>query len=138
MAKFIELTKFIEVIEKNKIGEWIIDTESKGTSDDPIQMPWVKYTDVSIGFVDAVYKFSNDNDEFDLFNYKAILEKTGITFEESLVNVDVSALDAQCILALIMSVVRGDRFCEGHLASFLKNGCIVKWLKRLKELDEQE
>lgn len=138
MAKFIELTKFIEVIEKDKIGEWIIDTESKGTLDDPIQMPWVKYTDASTGFVDAVYKFNNENDECDLFNYKAILEKNGITFEESLVNVDVSDLDAQCILALIMTVVRGDRFCEGLLATFLKNGCIVKWLARLKELDEQE
>lgn len=138
MAEFTELTKFIEVIEKDKIGEWVIDTESKGTSDDPIQMPWVRYTDASLGFVNAVYKFSNDNDEFDLFNYKAILEKNGITFEESLVNVDVSALDAKCVLALIMSVVRGDRFCEGLLATFLKNGCIVKWLGRLKELDEQE
>lgn len=136
MSEFGELTKFIEVIGKDKIGEWVIDTESKGTSDDPIHMPWVKYTDASIGFVDAVYKFNNENDEYDLFNYKAILEKNGITFDNSLENVNVSTLDAQCVLALIMSVVRGDRFCEGLLATFLKNGCIVKWLERLKELDE--
>ena len=137
MSEFAELTKFIDVIKKDGIGEWVFDNKSKGTLDDPIQMPWVRYTDASFQFLDAVYKFNNENDEYDLVNYKAILEKNGITFEESLVNVDVSDANAQCILALIMSVVRGDRFCEGLLAKFLKNGCIVKWLERLNELDEQ-
>lgn len=138
MSKFEELTRFIDVIKKNEIGEWVFDKESKGTSDDPIQIPWVRYTDASFQFVDAVYKFNNENDEYDLFNYKAILEKNGITFEESLANVDVSSVDAQCVLALIMSVVRGERFCEALLANFLKNGCIIKWLERLREIDKNK
>ena len=136
MNRFGELTKFIEIIEKDKIGEWVIDNESKGTLEEPIQMPWFRYSDVSIDFVDAVYKFNKENDEYELRKYADILEKNGLNFEESLERVDVSAMDAQCVLALIMSIIRGDRFCEGLLASFLEHGCIVKWLKRLKEIDE--
>ena len=48
---------------------------------------------------------------------------------------DVSALDAQCIMALIMGAVRADRFCEGALMDFFKDGSIKKWLERLKKLD---
>jgi hypothetical protein len=47
---------------------------------------------------------------------------------------DVSKLDAQCIMALIMGAVRAERFCDGALLGFFKDGSIQKWLERLKEL----
>lgn len=50
-------------------------------------------------------------------------------------NIDVDTLNEQCILALIMGVIRADRFSEGTLLSFFKDGYILKWLQRLKEID---
>ena len=137
MNRFAELTKFIEVIEKDEIGEWIFDKKSKGTLDDPIQMPWFSYSPVTLEFIQALYDFNDKNDQYDLYNYGDILEKNGIEWaDESMANADVSSLGDECVLALLMGVIRADRFCEGALASFLKNGCIVKWLSRLKELDD--
>ena len=48
---------------------------------------------------------------------------------------DVSKLDAQCVMALIVGAVRAERFCDGALLGFFKDGSIQKWLTRLKEID---
>ena len=50
-------------------------------------------------------------------------------------NTDISKLNTQCVLALLMSVVRADRFCEGVLYEFFKNGCILRWLERLEGME---
>ena len=50
---------------------------------------------------------------------------------------DVDRPDAQCVLALIMVAIRDERFCDGALLGFFKDGCILKWLKRLKDIDWQ-
>lgn len=51
-------------------------------------------------------------------------------------NADVSDLNAQCVLAFIKGAVRAERFCDGALLDFLKSGCMLKWLERLKAIDE--
>lgn len=51
-------------------------------------------------------------------------------------NANVDTLDAKCILALIMGAIRAERFCDGALLSFFKDGYILRWLKRLKEIDD--
>ena len=48
---------------------------------------------------------------------------------------DVSHLDGKCIMALIVGAVRAERFCDGALLGFFKDGSIKKWLMRLKEID---
>ena len=48
---------------------------------------------------------------------------------------DVSDKDAQCVLALILGAVRAERFCDGALMGFFKDGSIEKWLTRLLEID---
>jgi len=50
-------------------------------------------------------------------------------------NADVSDLNAQCVLALIMGAVRAERFCDGALLDFFKSGCILKWLERLNSIE---
>lgn len=40
------------------------------------------------------------------------------------------------MIVMIMCVIRMERFCEGLLLALLKEGIIVKWLERLKEIDE--
>lgn len=38
---------------------------------------------------------------------------------------------------MIFTIIRGDRFCEGLLLSYLDNGMMLKWMKRLKEIDDE-
>lgn len=47
----------------------------------------------------------------------------------------LSKCDGKCALAMIVTIVRGDRFCEGLLLSYLENGMMLKWMKMLKEID---
>ncbi len=46
----------------------------------------------------------------------------------------VGSADALTIQKLLTTHVRKDRFCEGHLASMIKNGHILGLLRRLQEL----
>ena len=39
-------------------------------------------------------------------------------------------------MALIIGAIRAERFCNGALLGFFKDGSITKWLSRLKEIDE--
>lgn len=55
---------------------------------------------------------------------------------KSMSEADVSQLDAQCVMALIMGAVRAERFCDGALLGFFRDGSIRKWLERLKEIDD--
>jgi len=72
-----------------------------------------------------------------LNNYQLILEQNNIKWEKQpMQDVDVSKLDEKGVLALIFGAVRAERFCDGALLSFFKNGQISKWLMKLKEIDE--
>lgn len=52
-----------------------------------------------------------------------------------MVKAEVDNLDAKCVVALIYGAIRAERFCDGAILAFLKDGTIVRWLKRLKTLD---
>lgn len=52
-----------------------------------------------------------------------------------MVKAEADHLDAQCIIALIYGAIRAERFCDGAVLGFLKDGLITKWLERLKTLD---
>jgi len=72
----------------------------------------------------------------ELNRYGDILNQNGLKWgSKSMSTADVSNLDAQCIMALITGAVRAERFCDGALLGFFKDGSIRKWLERLKELD---
>lgn len=132
MSKFDILTKYISLIQSDSIGEWIIDNENDGTPEHPIQMPFVDYSEIVRNFIDDVYNFEESNKDMELTRYGDILKENGIEWgTESMENADVSNLNAQCVLALIMGAVRAERFCDGALFDFFKNGYILKWLKRL-------
>ena len=101
--KYENITKYLEEIEKDNFGTWIIDKKSAGTLDDPIQMPFVNYTEFVHNFIEDVYRFIDSNKEMGLTNYGEILNENGIEWDfESMKNVDVSVLNAKCVLALIV------------------------------------
>ncbi len=137
MSKFDILTKYISMIQSDSIGEWIIDRENDGTLERPIQMPFVDYSEIVRNFINDVYTFEESNNDMELTRYGDILKDNGIEWDtESMKNADVSILNVQCVLALIMGAVRAERFCDGALLDFFKSGYILKWLKKLKDIDE--
>ena len=85
-------------------------------------------------FTDDVCTFIDTHEDMELTNYSGIIENCGIKL--GIVDVsklDVSDLDAQCVLALIVGNIRADRFCEGALLDSFNNGCILRWLERLEQ-----
>lgn len=75
------------------------------------------------GFENTVFKIEEKHPENDLKNYNEILEKNGLEWsEDSLINADASDKDVQCLLAMILSIIRADRFNEGVLMDFLDVG----------------
>ena len=136
MNKFENLIKYLPLLEDDNIGTWIIDRKNDGTSEHPIQMPFVDYSEMVHNFIKDVYDFEEKNKDFELTRYGEILEKNGLEWgSKSMSEADVSSLDSQCVMALIMGAVRAERFCDGALLGFFKDSSIKKWLKRLKEID---
>lgn len=42
------------------------------------------------------------------------------------------------VVALILGVIRAERFCDGAPMGFCENGYIQRWLTRLKAIDDVE
>ena len=138
MMTYTTLTGYLSAIENDNFGEWIIDRKNKGTLENPIQMPYITYSNMVDRFIEDVYDFVSKHPEYELNRYYDILETNNIKWEkESMQNTDVSSLDGKCVVALLVGTVRAERFCDGVLLSFFKSGVIKKWLLRLKEIDEE-
>lgn len=133
--KFEILTKYLSQLGEDEIGTWFIDRENDGTPEHPIQMPFVTYSEMVHHFIDDVYTFVDENKDFELNHYYSILEQNGLEWGlKSMSEADVSHLDGKCVMALIVGAVRAERFCDGALLGFFKDGSIKKWLERLKEV----
>ena len=90
------------------------------------------------GFVDDIYAFVNDHPEYELHRYNDILAMNGIDWSnKSMEEADVAGLDGKAVMALLVGMLRADRFCEGAMFGFLKSGKVKEWLLRLKEIDMQ-
>lgn len=123
------LTKYLDVFKEDGYGRWIID-ENK------VHFPYVNYDEAVRNFLGDVMVFVDAHEEMDLKRYSLILEDLGIEKStEAMAEADPESLDGRAVMALIVASMRGERFCEGFLLHLLNEGCVVKWLKRLKEID---
>ena len=135
-SRFWRLTRFLKIFgQANSFGTWIIDRKSAGTAEDPIQMPFIDYSEEVCNFMKVMHDFADEYSACDLHHYKAILEEYGLG-RMPLEEADASDLDSSCILAMLMAAVRGERFCEGLLESLLQKGRIQVWLERLKDCEQ--
>lgn len=124
------------MIPSDSIGEWVVDKENDGTPEHPIQIPFVDYSVIVCKFINDVYSFEDNNKDMDLTRYGEILNENGLEWgTESMKNADVSNLNAQCVLALIVGAVRAERFCDGVLLDCFKSGYILKWIERLNNIE---
>lgn len=137
MKKYSALTKYINLLKNDNVGEWIVDKEHDGSSERPIHVPFVSYSIAVNNLADDIYKFAKESYEIVPSKYAEILQANGIEWGyDSMMKADASVLDAQCILALLIASLRAERFCDGALLGFIKSGAVTRWLKRLQELDE--
>ncbi len=137
MKKYSALTKYINLLKNDIVGEWICDKENDGSSERPIHVPFVSYSIAVNNLADDIYKFAKESDEIVPSKYAEIIQANGIEWGyDSMMKADASELDAQCILALLIASLRAERFCDGALLGFIESGSVIRWLKRLRELDE--
>lgn len=126
------LTKYLDVFKEDSFGAWVIDEKE-------VHFPYVNYDDAVRDFLDDVMVFVDAHEEMDLTRYSLILEDLGIEKStEAMAEADPGALDGRAVMALIVASMRGERFCDGFLLHLLEEGCVVKWLKRLDEIDGNE
>lgn len=118
------LTKYIPEISNP--GKWVV-----GNADEEvIHLPYVSFRSEIYGFISEAAKFI-------VYDYmditKRIRENQNVDCVEE---IDVSKLTANDILSLITYSIQANKFCEGRLYGLMKDGSVVKWLKRLEALDE--
>ena len=127
------LTKYLDEFTGTEFGTWIIDKKNDGTPEHPLEFPFVNYVDQ---FIADVYSFVDNHEEMGLHSYQKVLEENGIKWNaKSMETAVVDDLDAKCVVALIYGAIRAERFCDGAILAFLKDGTFVRWLERLKTLD---
>ncbi|MDI3567732.1 DUF6508 domain-containing protein, partial [Bradyrhizobium sp. Arg816] len=94
------------------------------------------YSETVRRFIEDVYTFAEQHQELEITRYREVLKENGIEWGmNDMEDVDASNLNSQCVLSLIMGVLRAERFCEGVILDFFKNVAIVKWLERLERLE---
>lgn len=132
------LTDYIPKLKNVELGKVYPEIQTgNGTIEKPFQIPHITYSDVIYSLEEAIYDFIEQNRYYGLKAYNTILEENNIKWDEDMASVDVSNLEAKVVLALLLGVFRAERFCDGVINDYLKNGCIVKWLERLKEIERQ-
>ena len=137
MKKYSALTKYINLLKNDIVGEWNCDKENDGSSERPMHLPFVIYSITVHRLEGDIYKFAKESDEIVPGKYAEILQANGIEWGyDSMMQADASGLDAQCILALLIASLRAERFCDGALLGFIESGAVTRWLKRLQKLDE--
>lgn len=130
------LTKYLDEFTGAEFGTWIIDKKNDGTPEHPLEFPFVNYSRVVDQFIHDVYSFVDNHEEMGLYSYQKVLEENGIKWNaKSMETAVVDDLDAKCVVALIYGAIRAERFCDGTILAFLKDGTFVRWLERLKTLD---
>lgn len=134
---FEALTKYIEVFEKAKGGEWIVDKEHAGTLDDPKQMPFVDYDQSVEKFIYDVHDMVNEHKDLKLYQYFEVLEAEGYPVSDygSPSRFPIEEMGLTSVLALIVAIVRQERFNDGLLLKQLNNGTMLRCLRRIKKLD---
>jgi len=125
-GKFRVLTKYIDGFSGGvPLGRWKLGADA---------IPYVAYDSAVEAFTDEVCRFSESHPEYGLANYPKILENNGLApGDAALLRADAETFDDQGVLALILGVVRTERYSEGTLLDCLNSGTLVSWLKKLKK-----
>ena len=125
--KYQNLTQFLPYFAGGQSGgEWRGGKQADGQ----VIMPYVAYNE-KIG--EFIQKFSRS--ELADREYGEKMDARG-WWDESAMNAAIAGMSAEDVGTCITAIWRRDRFSEGTILRFIKNGILAKLLARLKELDE--
>ncbi len=131
-----QLTRFIPAMEGDDFGKWV-QLVKDVSSGEPAAQPFVMYEWNVRKLREAVRDFADDHMAEKAGDFIHILEENHIAWGmKSMVNADVSALDGRTVFALLDGAFEAESCNAGAVLAFCKTGCMERWLKRLKEIDE--
>ena len=89
---------------------------------------------------EIIYAVRDDNRELQFVNYAEIIRSHGVEWnEESMLGADVSGWDGRSVFAIVVIALdRAERYAYGIYDRFMENGTFLRWLRRLKEIDDAE
>ena len=124
-----EYIPYLENIEGTNEGIMYINPDIEVSL---FHMPHYQYSEEINALLSLINKLEVINDNYDevLSQFYGNVDYKTITDEKLLCN------DIEVIKSHITKIVRQDRFVHGALAECLKNGIILKLIKKLKELDK--
>lgn len=125
--KYQNLTQFLPYFAGGQSGgEWRGGKQADGQ----VVMPYVAYNE-KIG--EFIQEFSHS--ELADREYGEKMDARG-WWDESAMNAAIAEMSAEDVGTCITAIWRRDRFSEGTILRFIKNGILAKLLARLKELNE--
>ncbi len=128
-----KLISYLPSLNEGKHAEWMSGKKNGSL------FGFVMHDRIAEGIMREVYRIVDRYPQLELNRYQEILEKNGIRWKHSeMETVDVSKWDDQGVMALLLGIIRADRFSEGVYKEFLDNGCIRRWIERLKEIEMQK
>lgn len=139
MGKFDVLTRHMFRIENSDFSKWEFYEYRVGLRQDPVPEPFADYPESVYFLADDVDYFRVNHEEYGMERFLEILDENGIKWgRASMTDAQVEQLDGQGVMALLMGAVRAEYSRGGALIEFCKNGSVLRWLRRLKELDNEE
>ncbi len=137
MEKHEILTQFIPLLQEvDEIGGWGKSKDDRVIHGKPVQSLAFQYNETVDRFIRTVLE---ETPEEEYFSYNKTLEENGLSYKQPvLAAADVSNLDSKAIIAMLNAIIAGERFSPGAVGHFIKNGCIIRWLERLKDIDRAE
>ena len=124
--KYQNLIKFLSYFAE---GQNLGERRGGKQADGQVIMPYVAY-DEKIG--EFIQEFSHS--ELADHNYVEKMDTRG-WWKENVMESAIAEMSAEDVGTCITAIWRRDRFSEGTILRFVKNGILAKLLARLKELD---
>lgn len=95
---------------------------------------WVSYDHDVEQFQDAVESFFSKQPDWGFYDYLSLLHANLLS--TSLSQADPEDYDARTVMAMVIYIVRGEKFDPGVLLDFLEHGVVQRWLQRLQDTEQ--
>ena len=137
MTEFDKIIALIEPLKQDSFGKWHGGVEDKKPEDASFQIPFVAYTQAAHNLISEIQDFVDQNPDYELKRYEIILGERNIEFSQEAFNkVELDKLDAQGVMAILVGLMRAERFCDGIFLKNLQSGFIVKCIQRLETISK--
>ena len=137
MRKYKSLTQYIEIFEDMSDFGTYHGCEEVGRAENGIpilNLPWVEYNETVKDFIREVHRFDKKHPFYGLKHYGRVLQR--LCPEDTYVDeVDERYLSGKEVMAFIYGTIVEERLIDGNIKQTLEEGTMLRWLRRLREID---